>query len=46
MPATNLFKRPSAPFGASAPAQTPFQKAGQVWDQRIGSATAPSATKP
>jgi type IV secretory pathway TrbF-like protein len=43
MPATNLFKRPSAPFGASAPAQTPFQKAGQVWDQRIGSATAQAA---
>jgi type IV secretion system protein TrbF len=43
MPATNLFKRPPMAFGRSAPAETPFQKAGQIWDQRIGSATAQAA---
>jgi type IV secretion system protein VirB5 len=43
MPASNLFKRPTVAFGASAPPETPFQKAGQVWDHRVGAATAQAA---
>jgi len=32
------FKRPTAHFGTSPYPETPHQKAGQVWDERIGSA--------
>lgn len=32
------FKRPSAHYGTSPFPETPYQKAGQVWDERIGSA--------
>jgi type IV secretion system protein VirB5 len=32
------FKRPTAHYGTSRYPETPYQKAGQVWDERIGSA--------
>lgn len=32
------FKRPAPHYGTSPVPETPWQKAGQVWDQRIGSA--------
>ncbi len=32
------FKRPHTHFGTSPYPETPYQKAGQVWDERIGSA--------
>jgi type IV secretory pathway TrbF-like protein len=34
----SLFKRPSAHYGKSPEPETPYQKAAQVWDERIGSA--------
>jgi len=34
----SLFKRPAADYGKSPEPQTPYQKAAQVWDERIGSA--------
>lgn len=37
------FRRPSAHYGESPPAETPYQKAGQVWDERIGSARVQAA---
>ena len=33
-----LFKRPAAHYGKSPEPETPYQKAAQVWDERIGSA--------
>lgn len=33
-----LFKRPAAHFGKSPEPETPYQRAAQVWDDRIGSA--------
>ena len=33
-----MFKRSSTSYGASPFPETPYQKAGQVWDERIGSA--------
>ena len=33
-----LFKRSSTSYGQSPYPETPYQKAGQVWDERIGSA--------
>ena len=33
-----MFRRPTVRYGASPPAETPYQRAGQVWDDRIGSA--------
>src|SRR5258707_984560 len=33
-----LFRRPSIRYGRTPAAETPFQKASQVWDERIGSA--------
>src|SRR4051812_8003239 len=33
-----MFKRPSVHYGRSPQPVTPYQKAAQVWDQRIGSA--------
>lgn len=34
----NLFKRPAAHFGKIPQPETPYQKAAQIWDERIGSA--------
>ena len=34
----NLFKRPTTHFGKTPEPVTPYQKAAQVWDERIGSA--------
>jgi len=34
----SLFKRPSAHYGKSPEPETPYQRAAQVWDDRIGSA--------
>jgi len=33
-----LFRRPSVRYGRTPAPETPFQKAAQVWDERIGSA--------
>ena len=33
-----MFKRPSVRYGATPEPETPYQRAGQVWDERIGSA--------
>ena len=43
MTAANLFRRPPIAFGDSVAPQTPFQKAAQVWDDRVGAATAQAA---
>jgi type IV secretion system protein VirB5 len=40
---SSSFKRPPRPFGASAPVETPYIRAQQVWDDRIGSARAQAA---
>lgn len=34
----NLFKRPATHYGKTPEPVTPYQKAAQVWDERIGSA--------
>ena len=34
----NIFKRPSAHYCKSPEPETPYQKAAQAWDERIGSA--------
>ena len=34
----SVFKRPSTHYGKSPKPDTPYQKAAQVWDERIGSA--------
>lgn len=34
----NLFKRPSTHYGKTPQPETPYQKAAQAWDERIGSA--------
>ncbi|ALV26144.1 MULTISPECIES: conjugal transfer protein TrbF [Hyphomicrobiales] len=34
----NIFKRPTTHFGKTPEPVTPYQKAAQVWDERIGSA--------
>src|SRR5262249_61740256 len=33
-----MFRRPSVHYGRTPEAVTPYQKAAQVWDERIGSA--------
>ncbi len=33
----NLFKRPAVHYGKTPQPETPYQKAAQVWDERIGS---------
>lgn len=43
MPASNLFKRAPVAFGSASAPETPFQKAGQIWDQRVGAAAAQAA---
>jgi len=34
----NLFKRPTTHYGKTPAPETPYQRAAQVWDERIGSA--------
>jgi len=34
----SLFKRPATHYGKSPESETPYQKAAQAWDERIGSA--------
>ncbi|RVD46095.1 conjugal transfer protein TrbF [Mesorhizobium sp. M4B.F.Ca.ET.169.01.1.1] len=34
----NLFKRPSVRYGTMPQPETPYQRAAQVWDERIGAA--------
>ncbi len=34
----NVFRRPSVRYGATPEPETPYQRAAQVWDERIGSA--------
>ncbi len=36
----NLFKRPSVRYARTPEPETPYQKAAQIWDERIGSARA------
>ena len=36
----NVFKRPSVRYARTPEPETPYQKAAQVWDERIGSARA------
>jgi type IV secretory pathway TrbF-like protein len=33
-----MFRRPTIRYGATPEPETPYQRAGQVWDERIGSA--------
>ena len=33
-----MFKRPSVHYGRTPEPVTPYQKAAQIWDERIGSA--------
>src|SRR5258706_1439582 len=33
-----MFRRPPAPYGRMPEPVTPYQKAAQIWDERIGSA--------
>ena len=33
-----MFRRPTVRYGATPNSETPYQRAGQVWDDRIGSA--------
>jgi len=33
-----MFKRPSVRYGATPEPETPYQRAGQRWDERIGTA--------
>src|SRR5215211_7836739 len=33
-----MFRRPSVRYGRTPQPETPYQKAAQVWDERIGSA--------
>ena len=34
----NLFRRPTVRYGLTPEPETPYQRAGQAWDERIGSA--------
>ncbi|HLP68743.1 MAG TPA: VirB8/TrbF family protein, partial [Rhizobium sp.] len=34
----NLFRRPATHYGKTPQPETPYQKAAQLWDERIGSA--------
>ena len=34
----SIFKRPAVHYGNTPQPETPYQKAAQVWDERIGSA--------
>src|SRR5487761_1555962 len=33
-----MFRRPTVRYGATPEPETPYQRAGQVWDERVGSA--------
>ena len=33
-----MFRRPTVRYGKTPEPETPYQRAGQVWDERIGSA--------
>lgn len=33
-----FFKRSAQRYGRTLPPETPYQRAGQLWDERIGSA--------
>ncbi|MEM0985119.1 MAG: conjugal transfer protein TrbF [Pseudomonadota bacterium] len=41
-----MFKRASAAYGTTPEPETPYQKAGQVWDQRLGAARVQAANWP
>ena len=41
---SNSFKRLPAPFGQTSAPETPFQRAQQVWDDRVGSARVQAAS--
>ncbi len=34
----SIFKRPAVHYGKTPQPETPYQRAAQVWDERIGSA--------
>jgi type IV secretion system protein VirB5 len=34
----NVFRKPSVRYGTTPEPETPYQRAAQVWDERIGSA--------
>ncbi|RAZ72416.1 conjugal transfer protein TrbF [Mesorhizobium atlanticum] len=34
----NIFRRPAVHYGKTPQPETPYQRAGQIWDERIGSA--------
>ena len=36
----NIIRRPATHYGKSPEPETPYQKAAQVWDERIGTARA------
>ena len=38
-----MFRRPSVRYGKTPEPETPYQRAGQVWDERIGSARVQAA---
>ena len=33
-----MFRRPTVRYGGTPEPETPYQRAGQAWDERIGSA--------
>ena len=39
-----MFKRPSVHYGHTPEPVTPYQKAAQIWDERIGSARVQAET--
>ena len=40
----NLFRRPSVRYARTPEPETPYLKAAQVWDERIGSARVQAKT--
>ncbi len=40
-----MFRRPTVRYGRTPEPETPFQRAGQVWDERIGSARVPAKNR-
>jgi type IV secretory pathway TrbF-like protein len=39
-----MFRRPAVRYGKTPEPETPYQRAGQVWDERIGVKSLSSAT--
>jgi type IV secretion system protein TrbF len=39
-----MFRRPNIRYGKTPEPETPYQRAGQVWDERIGSARVQAKT--